>query len=189
MAITLIGYRGCGKSSVAPLLADALGWSWIDTDTLIEQEAGMTIRRIFELEGESGFRQRETQALRQVCTPGARVVAAGGGAILSAVNRELIRAAGPVVWLQAPADVLAGRIEGDAASSARRPSLTGKSVTDEVADVLAARENFYRTAATLVVDACHRTTEVIAAEILSALQTQLSPPKTADRASSQETPE
>ncbi|HLJ10870.1 MAG TPA: shikimate kinase, partial [Planctomycetaceae bacterium] len=57
MVITLIGYRGSGKTTVAQALAERLGWSWIDADAVIEQAAGCTIKDIFEAEGESGFRE------------------------------------------------------------------------------------------------------------------------------------
>ncbi|MCA9061158.1 MAG: shikimate kinase, partial [Planctomycetaceae bacterium] len=153
MVLTLIGYRGCGKSSVAPLLAAALNWQWIDSDHVIEETAGCSIREIFEREGEGGFRDREQQVISDLCAGDRLILAAGGGAILRDINRKIMKASGPVIWLEAAPAVLAERIAGDQATAARRPSLTGRSVTEEVAEVLAVREPIYREAATVIVQA------------------------------------
>src|SRR5688500_13668071 len=106
MIITLIGYRCCGKSSVAPRLARQLGWSSVDTDDVIERRAGCSIREIFEREGEAGFRRMESEVLNEVLRQTKLVVATGGGAVLSESNRRLIKSAGPVVWLQVSAPQL-----------------------------------------------------------------------------------
>ncbi len=153
MVVTLIGYRASGKSSVAPRLARKLGWSWVDCDDVIEQRAGASIKDIFEHEGEAGFRQRESEILAELLQQSDLVIASGGGAILAESNRKLIRAAGPVVWLQASVDVLARRLGGDRSSTQRRPSLTGRPIAEEVTEVLAKREPLYRECATLIVDA------------------------------------
>ena len=153
MVVTLIGYRASGKSSVAPRLAKRLGWSWFDSDVVIEHQAGVSIKDIFQHEGEVGFRKRESEVLAALLQKSKAVVASGGGAILSEDNRRLIKASGPVVWLQAPVDVLVRRLGGDHMSTQRRPSLTGKPIGTEVAEVLAFREPLYRECATLIVDA------------------------------------
>ncbi len=153
MVVTLIGYRASGKSSVAPRLAKRLGWSWFDSDVVIEQQAGVSIKDIFQHEGEAGFRKREAEVLAYLLSQTNVVVASGGGAVLSEENRRIIKAAGPVVWLQAPVDVLVRRLGGDQMSTQRRPSLTGKPIGTEVAEVLAFREPLYQECATLVVDA------------------------------------
>ncbi len=167
--ITLIGYRACGKSSVAPLIAASLGWAFQDSDLLIERKAGCSIRQIFETQGEAEFRRQESEVLKELLKEGRMVVSAGGGAILSEANRELMRAAGPVVWIKVSPGVLAQRIQGDSQTADRRPSLTGKSVTDEVAEVLAAREPLYRSASTLIVDAETLTVQEVAQKILAHL--------------------
>ena len=151
MVVTLIGYRASGKSSVAPRLARRLGWNWVDCDRVIEQRSGMTIARIFEIEGEAGFRQRESEILAELLLQPHQVIATGGGAILSADNRQRMRAAGPVVWLHATVETLARRLNPERAGSAARPSLTGKPIDQEVADVLDVREPLYRSTATLIV--------------------------------------
>jgi shikimate kinase len=143
MVLTLIGYRGSGKSTVARALATRLGWDWIDADTVIEESAGRTIREIFAAEGETGFRRREREALAGLLKRDRLVLAAGGGAILNADTRREMESAGPVVWLQASVDVLAARIAADATTVERRPNLAGGG-TDEIARLLAEREPLYR---------------------------------------------
>ncbi len=143
MVITLIGYRGSGKTTVAQSLAARLGWSWIDADAVIEEAAGCTIKEIFAAEGESGFRDRERRALAELLTSSKLVLAAGGGAILNRDTRRDMQAAGPVVWLQASVQKLAERIESDPTTAGRRPNLAGGGV-DEIRRLLAEREPLYR---------------------------------------------
>jgi shikimate kinase len=169
MIITLIGYRGTGKTSVAPRLAERLGVPWIDADPELERRAGRTIREIFTTDGEPEFRRLERETLVELLSQGDRVIAAGGGAILNAETRHDFRAAGPVVWLQADVDTLAARIAGDATSRERRPNLTGQGGVDEIRTLLAVREPLYRETATLIVDTTDKPVEAIVAEILAAL--------------------
>jgi shikimate kinase len=151
MVITLIGYRGSGKSTVAPPLAARLGWSWADADPLIEQAAGCSIREIFAAEGEAGFRHRERQTIALALGRDRLVLAAGGGAILNAETRRDLKVAGPVVWLRARLETLAARIAGDPATASRRPDLAGGGPR-EIARLLAAREPLYRECASLTID-------------------------------------
>ena len=101
MNLTLIGYRGTGKSTVARLVADRLGWLWVDADAYIEQHAGRTIREIFDTAGEPDFREREAAAIQELTAREHVVIAAGGGAILCAESRAAIKEAGMTVWLVA----------------------------------------------------------------------------------------
>ena len=173
MVITLIGYRGCGKSTVAPLLAEQLNLDWVDSDQLVEDRAGRTIADIFATDGEESFRDLESEVLTELSERRNIVIAAGGGAILRENNRNLIRQSGPVVWLQASAETLANRIGGDPASGNNRPSLTGKSIQDEVTEVLNARMPAYTEAATLIVDAEDLTPKEIVDQISAALEPNL----------------
>ncbi len=143
MIVTLIGYRGSGKSAVARELAARLGWDWVDADAEIERAAGRTIREIFAVEGEAGFRRRERETLAGLLCRDRLVVAAGGGAILNGDTCRDMKAAGPVVWLQASIPVLAKRIADDPATAERRPNLAGGG-TEEIARLLAEREPLYR---------------------------------------------
>lgn len=173
MLVTLVGYRGSGKSTVAAPLAARLGCDWIDADAVVEREAGRTIREIFADEGEPGFRARERRAMVELLKRDRLVLAAGGGAVLDPQTRRDVRAAGPVVWLQAPVETLAARIAGDPATAARRPRLlTGDrpaGVADEIARLLSLREPLYRESATLIVDTEGRTVAEIVDEICRGL--------------------
>ncbi|MEN0110155.1 MAG: shikimate kinase, partial [Planctomycetota bacterium] len=161
----LIGYRGCGKSTVGRLLAAQFGWESVDSDDVIEAEAGKPIAAIFSEQGEPAFRDHEERVVAALCDRPRVVASLGGGAVLRAKTRDRLTAAGPVVWLEAPADTLAARIAGDSSSGARRPSLTGAPASAEVARVLAERMPVYRACATVAVDADGRPPEAVADEI------------------------
>ena len=110
----LVGFMGCGKSTLGRLLAERLRWEFIDLDSRIEESAGMPIRRVFELHGESHFRRLEHEALRAVAADRIRsIVAIGGGGFIGEVNRAVIRRAGVSVWIDAPFRILTKRIIGD----------------------------------------------------------------------------
>ena len=165
MVITLIGYRGCGKSSIAPRLAKRLEWNWIDSDRVIEERAGCCIRQIFENEGEVGFRKRESDIIAELLQQDCLVLASGGGAILAEENRIRMKAAGPVVWLHASIEALAKRLSRDRFAGENRPSLTGRPIAEEVAEVMAIREPLYRECATIVVDSEREWPEQVARRI------------------------
>lgn len=166
MHLYLMGYRGSGKSTVGRQLAQHLGWPIIDTDEFIEQTAGCSIRQIFEVEGEVGFRDREQAAVTEVAhrTP-ACVVSLGGGAILRPANQAIITSTGKRVWLQASPELLYGRISGDHTTAERRPQLTQHAGYAEVVEILAAREPIYRRLAQLIVDTEQRTPDEVVLEI------------------------
>jgi shikimate kinase len=170
MIITLIGYRGSGKSTVAPALAARLGWDWIDADVELERRAGRSIRDIFATDGEGEFRRREREVLVDLLRRTRFVLAAGGGAILNPETRRELRQAGPVIWLVASPETLAARLAADPTSATQRPSLTGRNRLDEIKDVLEQREPWYRETATLVVSTENRTMEEIVDEILLQLK-------------------
>lgn len=173
MTITLIGYRGSGKTSVAPLLAARLGWRWVDADAELERRAGCSIRDLFAAEGEAFFRRLERDLLAELLSDDRLVLAAGGGAVLDAETRARMRAAGPVVWLQASAETLHRRISADPATRERRPNLTAAGGREEVAQLLAQREPLYRQCATLVVDADAAPIEDVVSRILEGLTDHL----------------
>jgi shikimate kinase len=166
--VSLVGYRGCGKTTLAPRLAGALGWDWLDADVELERRAGRTIREIFSTEGESGFRTRERDLLAELLQRDRLVLASGGGAILNEHTRADMRRAGPVVWLRASAEELYARISGDTTTAARRPNLAGGGL-NEVVELLSRREPLYREVATIIVDAVQKSPETILAEVFAAL--------------------
>jgi len=164
--VTLIGYRGSGKSSVATLLAERLGCGWSDADEVLERETGSSIAALIGSRGEGFFRDREAELLGRLLVEEPGVLATGGGVILRAENRSLLRRKGrPVVWLTAPAAVLRERLAADPATAARRPALTGGDVLDEVAGALAAREPLYRQTADALIDVADASPDELATSI------------------------
>jgi len=108
--IFLLGFMGTGKSTVGSILAEALALPFLDLDETVQEEAGMSIEAIFALEGEEGFRQRETEVLkRAVSFPG--VVAAGGGVVTVEENWDYLKE-GVTVALTASLEVLKRRLNG-----------------------------------------------------------------------------
>lgn len=175
--VTLIGYRGSGKSSVAARLAERLGCGWSDADEVLEADLGSSIAAVITARGEGFFRDREAELLHRLLAEERGVLATGGGVVLRAGNRSLLRARGrPVVWLTAAAAVLRQRLAADPATAARRPSLSGGDVLDEVAQALADREPLYREAADAAIevgeDAPDRIAGRIAAWLASWLERQ-----------------
>jgi shikimate kinase len=167
--IFLIGYRGTGKSTVARELAARLGWDWVDADDLIEQRAGKSIAAIFSDDGETAFRDLESDVVNELCGRQRTIVALGGGAILREENRQVIRAAGPVVWLTAKVDTMLARIAADQSTASRRPSLTKLGDRHEIESLLAERTPYYRQCATLIVDTEGKNTAQVADEIAARL--------------------
>ena len=113
-AIYLVGFMGCGKSSVGRALADELGWSFIDLDEDIEKCAGAAVAHIFDTQGETNFRALETEALNkrvQIARSGQpQVISLGGGAFTIEQNVELVLNHGVTVWLDAPLDLIKRRV-------------------------------------------------------------------------------
>ncbi len=169
MLIILIGYRGAGKSTVARELAQRLGWTCVDADDEIERRTGRTVAEIFAEGGEASFRDLESQVLAELVRREHIVLAAGGGAVLSADNRELIARAGKVVWLKADAATIARRIADDRATTARRPKLTGQGGESEIVELLALRVPLYRQCANLEIETEDKSPAEIADEILDRL--------------------
>lgn len=169
MIVTLIGTRGTGKSTVAPLLAERLGWDWIDADIELERRAGRSIREIFASDGEPAFRTLERQNLVELLQSDRLVLAAGGGAILNPDTRHDFRAAGPVVWLQAMPETVAVRVAADPVTAARRPNLTASGGIEEIRSVLQQREPLYRETASVSVVTDARNAQEIVDEILTLL--------------------
>lgn len=168
--ITLIGYRGSGKSSVAEPLAERLGFSWIDADDEIERVAGKSIATIFAEEGEPRFRQVEREVMQDLLGRDKLIIAAGGGAILNAETRREMREAGPVIWLKASVTALEQRISEDASTASRRPALTSSaSQREEIQNLLDQREPLYREAATITVETDSKTVSQIVDEIITSL--------------------
>jgi shikimate kinase len=167
LALFLIGYRGTGKTTVARLLAQRLGWKWLDADAELEARHGRSIRAIFADEGEAGFRDKEAAVLADLCTLKGHVIASGGGVVLRPENRERLRAAGKVVWLTGDARTLWARLQQDTSTPERRPNLTQGGLA-EIEELLKAREPFYAACAHFTVNTTGRSPEEVVEFILAA---------------------
>lgn len=152
MNIVLIGYRGVGKSTIGKQLAGRMGMDFMDTDELIVERAGKTIREIFEQGGEPLFRDLESAVIDDLVETHNAVIAAGGGVVLRKANIEKLRANGRIVWLQAPAQVLWERISADAVTAANRPNLTAAGGLEEILRLLQIRAPLYASAADIALD-------------------------------------
>ncbi|QDT65319.1 shikimate kinase [Calycomorphotria hydatis] len=169
--ITLIGYRGCGKSSVAEPLASRLGWNCIDADDEIETVAGKSISEIFAEGGEPEFRRIEREVMAELLKRTNIIIAAGGGAILNAETRKEMAQAGPVIYLRADVDTLLRRIEGDDTTATRRPNLTNTGGRAEIVKMLTLREPIYTATATHVINTQTKDIPEIVTEIIAHLPT------------------
>jgi shikimate kinase len=158
----LIGPRGSGKTTVARLLAGRLGWDWVDTDHILEQYYGKSIRAIFAEEGEAGFRDKESFVLAALCDRQRCVFSTGGGVVVRPANRQLLRASGYVVWLAADAETLWRRLQED--DGERRPAL-GAGGRAEVEEILRMRQPWYEECAHRTVRTEGKTPEALAEEI------------------------
>ncbi len=163
--VVLVGFMGSGKSSVGRELARQVGAEFVDVDSWIEGATGRSVRDLFAEEGEPAFREREKAALREVLAVKGRVVATGGGAFMDEGNRRLLKAYGPVVYLEAEAATILHRISADA----RRPLLLGGDREEIVRDLLARRIPGYRQA-DHAVPTDGRTVAQVAGRIVELLQ-------------------
>jgi shikimate kinase len=160
--IILIGLPGSGKSTVGRQLARKLSASFLDSDHVIEQRLGCSIREYFEREGEAAFRDVEEQVIADLAVArpckdmaGASllqgeplVLATGGGTVMREANRAALRAAGQVVYLRASADDLYRRLKHDR----HRPLLQGGDPLQRLRDLYALRDPLYRETAHLQID-------------------------------------
>ena len=109
--INLIGFMGAGKSTVGRMLAARLGWDFEDTDALVERAQGCSVEEIFRTVGEGRFREAEWAALCSLEGRKRLVVATGGGLFLGVAQRAFLRGQGVSCWLDAPLELVAGRVD------------------------------------------------------------------------------
>lgn len=162
---------GAGKTAVGEECAGRLDRLFLDTDALVTSEAAASIPEIFEREGEDAFRDRERRAVADACASAEpAVIACGGGAVIDADNRRRMRDAGLVVWLDAPPDVLAQRVE----DGSGRPLLSAGEPPDVLADFALARAATYEDVADVVIDTAGLDVAEVADLVLEAVAAEAS---------------
>jgi shikimate kinase len=153
MSIVLIGYRGCGKTTIGRRLADRLWWPFVDTDDIVMKKVGKSIADIFEQHGEKRFRELEAEAVKEAAKLQEHVIALGGGAVLRKENVDIIRKAEhKVVYLKCDPTELYKRIQADPNTARHRPKLTPVGGLEEITSLLHEREPLYRAAMTAELD-------------------------------------
>lgn len=172
MNLYLIGYRGCGKSTIAPLVAEALSasgalWETIDADDAVEEIAGMSIAEIFSEFGEAKFRKLEAEVIRSLSKQNQLVVSLGGGAPIIELNRRRICETGKSIWLRAEADLLWERISVDSQSAQQRPDLTSSGGLQEVVQLLKHRDPIYAECADFTIEIERQSPSEISRQIVS----------------------
>jgi shikimate kinase len=161
--VLLVGMMGSGKTTVGRLVADALGWGYLDSDAEVEESTGMTVPELFARHGEEAFRQAETEALERACTSAEPVVVSvAGGAVLRPANRAFLAASGTVVWLRARPGTLASRV-GDGTG---RPLLGGDPAA-ALRELDAVRRPLYGEVAAHTVDVDDLTPDEVASRVLA----------------------
>ena len=147
--IVLVGPMGSGKTTVGRRLAYELNQDFFDTDHEIIDKTGVTIDHIFDIEGEEGFRERESKILENLCQMSNIILATGGGIVILPKNREILKNAGLVVYLSSSVDQLLMRT----AKSKTRPLLENSTDRKKtITELVEARDVYYREVASIVVD-------------------------------------
>ena len=147
--IVLVGPMGSGKTTIGRRLAIKLSKDFFDTDHEIIDKTGVTIDHIFDIEGEEGFRERESKILENLCQMSNIILATGGGIVILPKNRKILKNAGLVVYLSSSVDQLLRRT----AKSKTRPLLENSSDRRKtITELLRARDIYYREVASLVID-------------------------------------
>jgi len=164
--IFLIGLMGAGKTTIGRQIASELSLEFFDSDHEIENRTGVTITHIFDIEGESGFRKRETAMIDELTEKKGIVLATGGGAILKVENRQFLRSRGTTIYLYANIDTLLERTSKDR----NRPLLQTENPQEKLEELLAERDPLYRETADIIIDTGKDSVRLAIKEILDKLQ-------------------
>ncbi|MDD2581979.1 MAG: shikimate kinase [Desulfuromonadaceae bacterium] len=164
--LILTGFMGSGKSSVGKIVAERLGYRFIDLDAEIVAVTGCSINEIFARDGEQSFRALETSQLKRILSKGERcVVATGGGAVILASNRDVMRSSGMIINLKVTTEQVGDRLKG----CTDRPLLAGNDSGERTKTLMDEREQFYADA-DIRIDTDGKSVEDVAAEILRRLK-------------------
>ena len=161
--IILTGFMGTGKTQVGRRLAKRLGWRFIDTDLIIEQELGTSIRQLFAEKGEAYFRGQERRVIARVCQDQRCVIATGGGAIVDPANAQQLQNSGLLICLTATPEVILARVRGNT----DRPLLQAEDPLATIRSLLARRSDAYARAQ-LTIDTSQQSVEQVVAAVLNA---------------------
>lgn len=153
----LVGLMGAGKTTIGKALARRLDYRFVDSDHEVEARTGVSIPTIFEIEGEEGFRRREAQVLAEISRLAGQVVATGGGAVLRAENRQILRASGVVIYLHVPLPTLYERTRHDR----KRPLLQVNDPRQKLRELHTQRDPLYREIADLVITGSRITAQAV----------------------------
>jgi shikimate kinase len=165
--IVLIGYRCSGKTSVGKRVASILKWEFIDSDAIIEKQAGKSIEEIVETGGWSAFRKEEEKVIKRLAILDKKVLATGGGVILNPMNRELLVKHSILIWLQADIATIKNRMGQDGKTGSQRPGLTNMGSMEEIEAVLLERTPYYQNVADYIIDTSKKSIDEIADEIVT----------------------
>ena len=167
--IILIGPMGSGKSTIGKVLAKKLNRDFMDSDHFIEQRTGVDIARIFDIEGETGFRDRESKALKTLLDQNNRVVATGGGSVLRSENRALLRSKGYIIFLDTSVNQQLQRLRRDK----KRPLLQTENPRERLENLFDARRPIYLDLADLAVKTDRKLARKLASDIINRLPEHL----------------
>ena len=159
--IFFIGLMGAGKTTIGKHLAKELGKTFYDTDHEIEKRTGVKISVIFDLEGEEGFRKRETAVICELTQLDNIVLATGGGAVIAQENRECLKKNGQVIYLRANANDLWHRMRHDK----QRPLLQNVDIREKLEQLYRERHPLYMETANHIVDTGHQPAAVVINQI------------------------
>jgi len=165
MNIILIGFMGCGKSTIGVRLSYRMKQPYLDTDKYIEKMQEKTITEIFAEQGEAAFRQIETDTLSEMLSKPVKdhVIATGGGMPVKEENRKLLGELGVVVWLRVKPETVVERLKGDTT----RPLLQTEDPQARIAELMGARAQAYENCSDIIVDVDNKPVERIMDEIFT----------------------
>lgn len=167
--IILIGPMGSGKSTIGNIIARRLHRDFLDSDHFIEERTGVDIARIFDVEGEQGFRDRESNALNELLSENNRVIATGGGSVLRQANQQLLKQKGYIVFLDTSINQQMQRLWRDK----KRPLLQTENPRERLETLLLERRPIYLDLADLAVKTDRRMARRLAADIINQLPENL----------------
>ena len=165
--VILTGYRATGKTSIGKVLADLLGFGFIDTDQAIEKRQGETIAELVGRGGWDLFRRKEEDIILELARSKNKVIATGGGSVLHENAWSKLRRNALVVWLTADVKTICQRLAADSDTEDQRPALTEMGTMDEIAMVLNERRPLYEKSSDLTINTEGKTPEEVAEIILA----------------------